>query len=127
MLTKEDYVTLEVAKKLKEKGFDEPCLKMIDVENGFSSYCDYDNICLENTLLKNGFISYPTLYEVEKWLRTTYNIFIHIEFEVDFYCFYITYIDEDGELAEKYYNTINSKSYEEAVNKAIIEALEFIY
>lgn len=126
MLTKEDYVTLEVAKKLKEKGFDEPCLKMIDVENGFSSYCDYDNICLENALLKNGFISYPTLYEVEKWLRTTYNIFIDIDF-LDDYNFFIYYKDENGELTEKYYNTIYSKTYEEAVNKAIIEALEFIY
>lgn len=126
MLTKEDYVTLEVAKKLKEKGFDEPCLRMINVENGFTSNCEYDNICLENSLLKNGFISYPTLYEVEKWLRTTYNIFIDIDF-LDDYNFFIYYKDENGELTEKYYNTIYSKTYEEAVNKAIIEALEFIY
>lgn len=126
MLTKEDYVTLEVAKKLKEKGFNEPCLRMINVENGFSSNCEYDNICVENSLLKNGFISYPTLYEVEKWLRTKYNIFIHIEFEVDFYCFYITYIDEDGLIIENSYRGIECSSYEEAENKAILESLKLM-
>lgn len=126
MLRKEDYVTLEVAKKLKEKGFNEPCLRMINVENGFSSNCEYDNICVENSYLKDGFISYPTLYEVEKWLRTKYEIFIDIDF-LDDYNFFIYYKDENGELTEKYYNTIYSKTYEEAVNKAIIEALEFIY
>lgn len=126
MLTKEDYVTLEVAKKLKEKGFNEPCLRMINVENGFTSNCEYDNICVENSLLKDGFISYPTLYEAEKWLRTKYEIFIDIDF-LDDYNFFIYYKDESGELTEKYYNTIYSKTYEEAVNKAIIEALEFIY
>lgn len=92
---------------------------------GMLDFLNNSNNRIENSLLKDGFISYPTLYEVEKWLRTKYEIFIDIDF-LDGYNFFIYYKDENGELTEKYYNTINSKSYEEAVNKAIIEALEFI-
>ena len=69
----EDYVSYEVAKLLKEKGFDEHCQKCYyistksieDVHNG------------RNTTLLSFFISCPTLQMAMKWLRIEHNI--HIE------------------------------------------------
>ena len=73
-MTQEDYVSYEVAKLLKEKGFDEPCQKCYyistksieDVHNG------------RNTILSSFFISCPTLQMACKWLREVHKIHISI-------------------------------------------------
>lgn len=68
---KEDYVSLEVAKLLKEKGFDEPCCMMYnEYEESYEFSC--------YTITKKGFknsnecdynVTVPTLYEAQRWLR----------------------------------------------------------
>lgn len=126
MFTKQDYVTLDVAKKLKQKGFNEPCLEMINIETKLAINCKYDNGCVENNLLKEGYVSYPTLYEVKKWLRTKYKIFINVCFKIDFYNFYISYVNEKRKIVDIKYDDIKCSSYEDAENKAILESLELI-
>lgn len=73
-MNKEDYVSLEVAKMLKEKGFDEPCELEINIDLGTWAYCDYDHIGARNSNLPTNKASYPTIYEVQKWLREAHNI-----------------------------------------------------
>ena len=82
----EDFVTFEIAKKLKEKGFKEQCLAYYtkdsdfyyntsygsDVENAFKSFNSRPNhICGKR-------IDAPIIYQVLKWLRDEKKL--HIEF-----------------------------------------------
>ena len=81
MAIKEDYVSYEFAKKLKECGFDEPCDKWIASKS--FSYYDADECCDHNAVIKKGwFISqknkerydqdalpYLTLWQAQKLLR----------------------------------------------------------
>lgn len=77
---KEDYVSFEVAKLLKEKGFDEPCFGYYNVyydphgkdlklwrkfPHGMQANTDYLNV--------------PTHQMAIKWLREKYNIYICIQ------------------------------------------------
>lgn len=75
-MTKEDYVSLEVAKKLMNKGFDEPCDKMLNEHEECYEYSCY-------TMSRKGFrnsdlcayeVAIPTLYDAQKWLREKHNI-----------------------------------------------------
>lgn len=68
----EDFITYELAKKLKEKGFDYPCighyvnnkLYIAHYQNAFHSDNDES-------------VDAPTISQVLKWLRNTYNL--HVE------------------------------------------------
>ena len=57
----EDFVTFDLAKKLKEKGFDEEC---------FAHYDDLGNLLLDKDYWKlDSHILAPTISQVLKWLR----------------------------------------------------------
>lgn len=66
----EDFVTYELAVKLKEKGFDEPCYGYYHRDGGDNSFevcgngdCDFLNS-------KNQYrVAAPTISQVLKWLR----------------------------------------------------------
>jgi hypothetical protein len=74
----EDYVSFEIAKLLKEKGFNEGC----------NSYFISDN---EIALIPNRrdfnnhgvYLSAPTQQMVMQWLRDVHDIFIKLEYDVD--------------------------------------------
>ena len=76
----EDYVSFEVAKLLKEKGFDEPCECFYDTENNDASivngWMDISNSELE----EREFVCYsaPTHQMAMKWLREVHKIYIVI-------------------------------------------------
>lgn len=70
----EEFVTYEVAKKLKEKGFDEPCNKYYHIQNDiadcvgsleYTCDCSYDFINSKNKYR----CAAPTIFQVFKWLR----------------------------------------------------------
>ena len=74
----DDFVTYDIAVKLKEKGFDKLCLlcytdKQKLVQNSVqSTICDA--ICINDILnsynrLKNNYTDVPTISQVLKWLR----------------------------------------------------------
>jgi hypothetical protein len=69
----EDYVSFEIAKLLKEKGFDEECRAIY--EEGIlriNTLCEYHNSEL------SSYVCVPTLQMTLKWLREIYNIYIDI-------------------------------------------------
>lgn len=71
-MNKEDYVSLEVAKMLKEKGFGEPCNKWYG-RNG-SIFNDAHKSNHNNSIPNDSRISMPSLYEAQKWMRESHNI-----------------------------------------------------
>lgn len=122
-MIKEDYCSYEVAKILKEKGFNESCYTCY-VEKEISHY-DYSSTNYE---LIDGVISCPTIQMAMKWLREEKNIFIVIEPHA------YDYINEKNKsyayslwVNDNYYEYIESKnypSYEEAVEAALKYCLE---
>lgn len=64
----EDFVTYELAVKLKEKGFDEPCYGYYHCNGGNDSF----ELCGDRDFLnsKNQYrVAAPTIPQVLKWLR----------------------------------------------------------
>ena len=124
----EDYVSFEIAKLLKEKGFNERICHFYD-EDEFI-HCN-TGLYFCNSLGLNNYISAPTLQMAMKWLREVHNIFIYIEpfittSGLQGYKPYCTKIG--GEFMwinplRKYSNT-SSDTYEEAVEAAIEYCLE---
>ena len=79
-MLKEDYVSLEVAKLLKDKGFDECCYACYDFfESGVTLYkgwtFEYEGIPVHNSSSK---IKCPTHQMAMKWLREAKGIYITI-------------------------------------------------
>ena len=83
-MIKEDYVSLEVAKLLKEKGFDEPCDFVYDEDKLEWIHHKFifinGKISTNSTFNFDGIISAPTLQMAMKWLREKHSIFIAQEF-----------------------------------------------
>ena len=77
----EDFVTYELAVKLKEKGFDAPCYGYYHCNGGNDSFelcgngdCDFHNS-------RNRYrVAAPTIAQVLKWLREEKKIHIVIDF-----------------------------------------------
>lgn len=135
-MNKEDYVSLEVAKLLKEKGYNEYCAAYyhLNWENMTEEECfevapnhDFRN-------KDNGYrVGAPTLYEAQKWLRNKYNI--HIIVETDYNNMYSLKCSNSQDcemcieldrLPKEDSEIYIYKSYEEALNEGILEALKLI-
>lgn len=120
-MNKEDYVSIELAKMLKDKGFDEPCNKWYG-RNG-SIFNDAHKSNHNNSIPNDSRISMPSLYEAQKWLMEKHNFYIEIcklngEWIADIFDLSLdTYLDN-------YSNGNNS--YQEALNNGILEALKLI-
>ena len=125
-MNKEDYVSFEVAKLLKEKGFNEPC---------FSQYTKTGSIwncqAPENFNESEGCYSRPSLYEAQKWLRHQHNLYVNaIPLEIprsksENFTFTIDKLDSNDEWDWRWepepYNFY--ATYEEAFSEGILEAL----
>ena len=78
----EDYVSFETAKLLKEKGFDENCIKVY-INKELRDVITKESIkeCTNcfNHYLYPGDAAAPTLQMVMKWLREEHNICIVIQ------------------------------------------------
>ena len=115
----EDYVSYEVAKLLKEKGFDEKTL----------SYYEDNVLCHGDWFEWNrsplGHIAAPTLQLAMKWLREEKRISIIIEFDLTKrgYCPYVHQLDYDMDWVVKW--RVNTPiKYEKAVEVALKYSLE---
>jgi hypothetical protein len=127
----EDYVSLEVAKLLKEKGFDEPCRLYYDKYHGYVPVFVEDSKLTEygyKELVRNDqnnisdFIaSAPSLYVAMKWLREACAIEISIAcFKLDSYRYDIYAINSSyfrRQIIE--FNSDEFCSYGEAVEAAL--------
>lgn len=123
----EDYVSFEVAKLLKEKGFDECCRAFITPNVDFA--LESDGHVFNHILLDNEYAA-PTLQMAMKWLREVYtpntNIVLDIVKDgVDSYVFWTYNLCQN----ENYKLLWGDKrplfnTYEEAVEAAIIKVLK---
>lgn len=126
----EDYVSVEVAKLLKKKGYSDPCCTAYDKEGNVGDFPrginwneSYDWV-----------ISRPTLYLATKWLREQHQLHVSVGMIGD----YAT--DADGNKVKEwtawtfssYYTTSlhhvfdcfgRYDTYEEALNDGILETL----
>ena len=114
----EDYVSFEVAKLLKEKGFDEKC--NIAYFNG--TLVDYTmfGFCLGGDLLYC-----PTLQMAMKWLREVHKW--HIEISRGEYGYFVHIVSAKNLSTENYAVQLEggyNLSYEEACESAIKYCLE---
>ena len=124
------FVSYEIAKQLKEKGFDEKCLGYINQE-GKTYLFDFmllDQYGLESNEEYEGILS-PLYQQVIDWFREEHRLFITI---IDgdkrndniFYWFQVYDLNKQSAvvavLDQEY------KTYYEALDKAIEEALKLI-
>lgn len=124
----EDYVSIEVAKLLKEKGFNEPTSRVYHDGNIYDiSYCRYGH-----DVFGGDFYLIPTLYEAQKWLRKQ-GVFIEIrpfysrKYEIIEYDYRIaTYFDLLDMQGKRIRSKERHEKYEECLNTAIFESLKLI-
>ena len=119
-MIKEDYVSFETAKLLKEKGFDEPCLSYFWSEGIDTSYTETP--FTQNNMYE-GQILRPTLQMAMKWLREKHKIDIAIypygEYTCDNYQF-----DVYKDTRLKISKDNGFMQYEQALEAAINYCLE---
>lgn len=121
-MIEEAYVSFEIAKLLKEKGFNEYCFALYDS----NKILIQSGIRLNNIQVGRveGSYSAPTLQMAMKWLREVHNIFIEISVDEMF--------KDEGYQWALYYNSTKeirpysgwSGSYEGACESAIKYCLE---
>lgn len=117
----EDYVSFDVAKLLKEKGYCWPCDSFYTLEGYIKFRTIADNF---NRLTA---YSRPTLYEAQKWLREKYNIHLDTKMlrfykptqKADYICDILSLNTRQFKETQIY------NSYEEALNAGVLEALKF--
>jgi len=119
----EDYVSFEVAKLLKEKGFNEDCRAFRSPSRKLF-YSSHSIKNFEDRKTIGGAIAAPTLQMAIKWLREIHHIIF--VFKPSYFsgdeCTYWTYErwcgdNFDGEV-------LSFKTYEEAVDAALKDSLE---
>jgi hypothetical protein len=120
----EYYVSLEVAKLLKEAGFDWKCNGVFLSEDGIQyAFIKMDAACDSNNSKYNPYnISSPTLEVAQRWLRDVknYDVFVVVDDSMEYaVCIFHNKEDEDD-----YYECY--KTYEKAQESGIKKALELI-
>lgn len=124
----EEFVILETAKLLKEKGFDWKCERTIDCDKIARRYDRPQDIscCTEIDGELVEFLC-PTLYVVQKWLRETKNLHIEISYMYgDYWIYDILTIPSHDLVGLSDRPLEHYKSYEEALEAGIQEALKLI-
>ena len=128
----EDYCSFEVAKLLKEKGFDAECR---------AAYTNYGKLFttqiqqyITNALCSKGYLwdcTAPTLQMAMQWLRKVYNKHCDVSYDIDLNWFFqIIDLKETVEYdypEPKYYHSENEtgfNTHEEAAEAAIKYCLE---
>ena len=120
----EDYISFEIAKLLKEKGFDEGCRARYGTAGSFS----YEKYEIESggCEIHNAILA-PTIQMVMKWLRHVHGLHIAILWDCgayigkDSFCYHIS---DMNNYENKGWYKIGFESYEEACEAAIRYCLE---
>lgn len=116
----EDYVSFEVAKLLREKGFEsDDCHTAYDNEGKFFWHGDYSKE-------RKGIMDAPTHQMAMKWLRVEHNLCIAPYAAAYRYGFTIDKADTGSNLGneKKFYPHKEFETYEEAVEAALKYTLE---
>lgn len=127
-MNKENYVSLKVAKLLKEKGYDYPTIYYYE-SNG-----NVGMMSLEEQMRKHGYMSdvypMPSLYKAAKWLREKHMIYVSSLPTKDngttvWYFQIVKDAFDDGIYSRVFPSTFNT--YEEALNEGIKETIILNY
>ena len=114
----EDYVSFEIAKLLKEKGFDEVTSKWYLKYKG-----EYTLVSRGTAEHSNSSIDVPTLQMAMKWLREVHNLWCEISWEgKGLWCMEVFSLMDEEFIPGSIVHEI--KSYEEACESAIKYCLE---
>lgn len=123
----EEFVTLETAKMLKEKGFNMYCSFTFREDGNY--YCSPTSYIANSSLPANNY-SCPRLYIAQKWLRETKNLHISIIRNACGYSYDICKADNGTHIVEGVFKGPNDggqwDTYEEALEAGIFEALKLI-
>lgn len=119
MIMKEDFVSYEIAKKLKEKGFREKCKKHCypNSQDWFtSSMPECDNF--------SNYLDIPTISQVLKWLREEKKLFVEPSLFKYGYESYVqsTIFEEDKDYTDTWYVEGFYSTYE----RAAIAGIEYV-
>lgn len=130
----EDFVTFEIAKKLKEKGFNECCLGYYTNDNNLyfnythKASSKYTDCYLSHNLMPQDsvsgkFFDAPTLSQVLEWLREEKKIFIDVRFNRHYqlYRYYAFTMSTDS---EDMYGEYPVNTYEQAALAGIEYVLD---
>lgn len=129
------FVSYEIAKMLKEKGFNEPCLTSYNNECNLCSVWNLsdedieeeelmedtqESLYCKNSTNENDYITAPLYQQVVDWFREKHGLSIWVEPATLSYRYYI--LSDDN----KWEGFKEPKGYYEALTKAIEEAIKLI-
>ena len=124
----EEFIIFETAKLLKEKGFDWKCERTIDCNEIIRKY-DYPQSMSCCTEINGELVEFlcPTLYVVQKWLRETKKLHVEVSYmHGDYWIYDILTIPNHDLVGLSDRPLVHYKSYEEALEAGIQEALKLI-
>ncbi len=130
------FISYELAQKLKEKGFDEKCLRFYNhrqelrstIDEGISN-SDVVQVCSE------GSVAAPIYQQVIDWLRNNHNIFIYDRPQYNMRTYYKSFFFGCSKINNKqnlhvvidlFREEFELKDYYIGQSKAIEEALKLI-
>jgi hypothetical protein len=120
-----DCVSLEIAKILKEEGFNWPCdffyAKLYDIVISTDD-TTYSKVVYEN--LEEGDILVPSLWDAYKWLREKHNIFVNVICNSTNEWYYSISIFNSIACVILKHSENSYKTYEEALESGILKALK---
>ena len=120
---KDQYVTYETAKALKDKGFNEPVHRIIWKHGDkISTVTSLEKMC-NSDLDSNDMCSCPTHQMVLSWLRVVHHLFIEVGVGVSLngiYSFDYLVLDNGCKYIRK---AFTGTTYEDATEKAIQDCL----
>ena len=132
-MEEKDYVTYEVAKILKEKGyigtFDESCWRYGNDGKmyWFSRIGAYETVDKVEKYYQRPNVQYPcpSLYEAQKWLREKYQIHLDVSIYAEF-----GWACDVSDISTNEFKCLDfiekANSYEEALNAGVKKAMDFI-
>lgn len=126
----EEFVTLETAKLLKEKGFKEDVFTFYEADSVKGDMELFESYDAENFNLRFDCFSAPTQSIAQKWLRETQNIHICVYNCACGYGYELSKADNGTHITSSVYEGPNDGGkwdiYEEALEAGIWEALKLI-
>ena len=129
------FVSYEIASKLKELGFNEPCFGIFDVNNSVYCYakCEYfESQEKAQYMFGNDKIKVtlaPIYQQIVDWFRTKHNLFIELVIDQTAepkFTYIITRYLGDFNWEEPIMPEFLYRTYEESREEAILKALNYV-
>ena len=129
-----EFITFEIAKKLKEKGFKEKCIAyywekinehtpsfVVEDKISEDGICILDLISEHNKAEWSPFIDAPTISQVLKWLRKEKEIYLEIVIVVDG-----EYMCDIYKINSRPIECLGSTEYFKTYEQAAIAGIEYV-